>query len=133
MTLAKDNKVLWSDIQSIYSKLNNCQNKFSLTQTTAPSNPGVIKTNVVTDLKSHISSLTSSSFVNTSFVTNVNNISISTGDLLKTDPFNTMNTTLDEIYNINTCPDFNADFTCPYEPYSCFGSYDYNEYCNAYF
>ena len=144
MALSTGNKVAWADIQSIYTQLNNCQSKFGITKISAPSNPGVVKPNVVTNLKSFIFALSSSKYVSTSFVSSVFNLANPVaGDLLKADPFNTMKTSLTNVFNVcandsdftdySNDGDFNAFFSCSDQGYTCFGSSDFNEYCNAQF
>lgn len=101
MALSQGSKVTWADIQNIYSKLNSCQSKFSITQTAAPSNPGKCSPSTIADLKNFIFALSSSSYVGTSPVSPVFNLTTPTaGQLLKADPFNTMNTTLDTVSGI---------------------------------
>lgn len=108
MALSQGSAVTWTDIQSIYSKLNTCQSKFSITQTTAPSNPGKCSPTVISNLKTFIFALSGSSWVSTSFVSSVFNLSTpAAGDLLKADPFNTMTTTLNTVSNI--CINFSDD------------------------
>ena len=101
MALSKGSKVTWADIQSIYSKLNTCQSKFSISQTTIPDNPGKCSPSTISDLKNFIFALSSSSYVGTSPVSPVFNLTTPTaGELLKADPFNTMTTTLDTVSGI---------------------------------
>lgn len=55
----------------------------------------------MTDLKSFIFALSGSSWVNTSFVSPVFNLTNpTTGSLLSASPFSTMNSTLDTVFNI---------------------------------
>lgn len=103
MSLSKGNKVLWSDIQAIYSQLNNCQNKFSVTQTTAPTNPGRCSPQVVSDLKNFIFALSGNKYIGTSNVAAVFNLTTpQVGELLKADPFGTMTSTLSTVYDLCT-------------------------------
>lgn len=108
MALSSGNKVAWSDIQAIYTKLNNCQTKFSITTTAAPANPGKCTPETMTTLKNFIFAMSSNALIGTSNVSAVFNLANArTGDLLKADPFNTMSTTLDTVYNL--CVNF-SDF-----------------------
>lgn len=108
MALSSGNKVTWADIQAIYSKLNTCQTKFNITKTTAPSNPGKCSPTVISNLKTFIFALSTSSWVSTSFVSPVFNLTTPVpGDLLKATPFNTMTTSLNNVSNI--CINFSDD------------------------
>ena len=143
MATTTGNKLNWSDIQSIYTSLNNCQTKFGLSKTSIPSNPGVAKPSVVTNLKSAIFSLQSSKYVNSSFVSSVFNLSVPTvGSLIKPAPFDTMESALSTVYglcaNNSNFGNFgdNGNFgDFGQQGYSCFAdagcSSDF--YCNAQF
>lgn len=100
MTIAQGNKLLWSDIQNIYTQLNNCQTKFGITKSAIPTNPGAVKPTVVSNLKSLIVALDSSKYVSASDISAVNNLTVPTaGTLIKPAPFTTMTSTLNTVYN----------------------------------
>lgn len=100
MALSSNNTILWSDIQEIYTKLNNCQTKFGITKTTAPSKPGAIKPEIMTNLKSFIFALKNSNYVGTTPVAPVFNLTnVTTGSPIQSTPFETMNSTLDTVYS----------------------------------
>ena len=130
MATTTGEKINWSDIQSIYTSLRNCQSKFNLSQTAIPSNPGVIKPDVVTNLKTAIFGLRSSFYVannssGSSAVSSVFNLATPTvGSLIKPLPFDTMESALTTISNV--CAQ-DANFGdvgfCPFDSvqgYNCF-------------
>ena len=57
MSITSGSSVLWSDIQNLYTQLNSIKTTHGIATTTVPSNPGLTKPSVVTDLKSLIDAL----------------------------------------------------------------------------
>lgn len=136
MTLSAGNKALWSDITAIYTTLRNAQSKFGITQTTLPSNPGVMKPSTISNLKTAIVALSNSNYVSSSFVANTKAISIpAVGTLIKATPFSTMNTDVTNVFNVcafdssfnASCFGFSSDFCfscsdCDFQSFSFIGS-----------
>ena len=106
MATTTNEKVSWSDIQNIYTSLRSCQSKFGMSQTAIPSNPGVVKPEVVSNLKSAIFGLSSNSYVKknssaTSALSTVFNMANPTvGSLIKPAPFDTMESTLTTVSSV---------------------------------
>ena len=90
-----------------------------MSQTTIPTNPGKMTPSTISDLKSAIVAMANNTFVNSSFVSNTNQITIpAVGTLIKASPFSTMQTdanSLSEVCAFNSsCFNFSNDFcfTC---------------------
>lgn len=145
MATTRGDKVSWSDIQAIYSTLNDCQTKFGVSRTAAPANPGVCRPNVVQDLKTFIFALRNSTYVDSSFVSPVFNITVpAVGSLITPQPFDTMESTLNTVFNLcarltnfGNDGDFGrfGDFgdNGSKQGYTCFASNCSNDFCNARF
>lgn len=129
MTISSGNKILWSDIENLYTTLKTQQNKFGVTQSTTPSNPGLIKPTVVSDLKTAITDIyRTSSFVNFNHVKDVINMTVPTaGSLIQPNPFTTISSTLTTLNGITSDFCFSGDFGggCGHSSDNCFSTDSY--------
>ena len=109
MSIGAGNKILWSDIQAIYSQLNSVQTKFNITKTSTPSNPGVAKTTQFSSLRTAIFNLNNNSFIkNSGAITNFNMDVPSVGSLIDDQPFLNMQTALTKALNVCTFNNFDG-------------------------
>ena len=91
MALSKNNQIDWADIENIYTKLNTQRTRFGFTQKTVPSNQDVKSTpNDVISLKDSIEEM--KSHYRLSSVASTDSVETpSSGDLMVTNPFDTIN------------------------------------------
>lgn len=102
----KGDKVQWSDITALYTKLNTARTKFSFSTVTAPSNQG--KTALAQDVKTlsnFINEMQSNSFLGSIAASNVNP---AVGTLMYPSFLDTLETTINNIQN--TCTFGNSSF-----------------------
>lgn len=128
MALSSGNKVLWSDIQTIYNNLNSAKSRLSQSAVAVPANPGSTIPAQVSALKTAIESCNANSYINAAG-THVTGITVpGSGTLLYPGIFNTMQDTITKINN--TCLHNAAFYTNNhgFGSFSChgFGSFDVN-------
>ena len=102
----KGDKVQWSDITALYTKLNTARTKFSFSTVTAPNNQG--KTALAQDVKTlsnFINEMQSNSFLGSIAASNVNP---AVGTLMYPSFLDTLETTINNIQN--TCTFGNSSF-----------------------
>ena len=109
MSISKDYKISWSDIEDIYKYLNNVKTKFTITPLTLiPENKKTkIKTENIEDLKNSIESLSTNAYIGSKAITNLNIPNKKTK--IKPLEFSQLNNILKEINQI--CPENTVDHT----------------------
>lgn len=113
MSIAEGSILLWSDIKQIYTDTNKQRKRWSVSAITVPENPGLVKPNVVSTLKSAIEDLKSTS---AGSIANTGIKVPSTGQLIEPDPFLLMQKTLKNLaaanvsFNSNFNSSFNSNF-----------------------
>lgn len=101
--------VQWSDVQNLYTQTNTQRSRWGLGAVTVPGNPGLTLPSQVQALKTAIEDLKTTSAGNTA---NTGVTVPARGDLLKPDPFNRMQNTLNNLAaaNANFNSSFNSNF-----------------------
>ena len=106
MAISENNKVLWSDIESLFTNLNTARKKFSMSTVTVPSNQNTTaKAETVNDLKDLIEAMSSSPYIGSAASTGV--VDLTAGQLIEPEPLNILSNKITEIQNI--CA-FNSSF-----------------------
>ena len=102
MALSTGNKVLWSDISSLFTRLNTQRTKFGYSTVTQSSlQNSLAKPAVISDLKSYIQGMTSNTFAATA-ASRYSEITVpTTATLLKPQSLNTVSSILTDLEN--TC------------------------------
>ena len=96
MSLSTGNKSLWEDIKSLYSTLNTERTRFGYTTVAVPEYQNVkMDFSQITNLKDAIEIMSSHENLGSIAITNMP--SSSSGDLITTAPFSTLQTTLNNI------------------------------------
>ena len=109
MALSAGNKVVWSDIQTIYNNLNTARQHCSIATVTVPSNPGKTVPSTVQSLKDAIEACRSNSYVSRAGTWSTGVTVPSRGSLLYSDIFTRMSTTVENIRR--TCMHNSANFS----------------------
>lgn len=107
MALGRNNQIDWADIENIYTKLNTERTRFGFTQKTIPSNQNVTSNpNDVISLKDSIEEM--KSHYRLSSVASTDSVETpSSGDLMVTNPFDTINSI---VTNITNTPTYGANY-----------------------
>ena len=109
MALSAGNKVVWSDIQTIYNNLNTARQHCSIATVTVPGNPGQTVPSTVQSLKDAIEACRSNSYVSSAGTWRTDVTVPSRGSLLYSDIFTRMSTTVENIRR--TCMHNSANFS----------------------
>lgn len=107
--MIQTNNILdWSDIQSIYSNLNQARQKFGFANIGIPDNTNLLVTLAqLTELKNQVESLSSHSLIGSTANTGITMPAI--GQLIKPIEYTRINSTIENIKN--TCINFAADYS----------------------
>lgn len=98
MSISQGSKLSWSDIQNIYTSLNEERDRFGYDKVRVPSNPGRVTPTAVSNLKTAIEELKNNKYVGNTANTKVT--VPSTGTLIYPLPFTTMSNTINKIADV---------------------------------
>lgn len=87
----------WSDVQSLYTRLNTARQKFSMSTVSVPGNPGTMSPTQVTALKNAVEAMSSNQYVSSTANTGITVPAV--GTLIYPDIFNSMSNTITNIQN----------------------------------
>ena len=97
MAFSTGSTASWSDVQSLYTRLNTARKKFSISTVSVPGNPGTMTPAQVTALKKAIEAMSSNKYVSDTAKTGIT--VPAAGTLIYPDIFKTMSTTITNIQN----------------------------------
>lgn len=125
MALSTGNTAIWSDIQSLYTRLNTERTRFGFSTVTVPGNPGTMVPKNISDLNTKVNEMSSNGYLTSVAITNVT--VPSSGTLIKANPYTQISDTITKISGV--CPfcswgDFSCDGFCSWGDFSC------NGYCS---
>lgn len=97
MAFSTGSAAVWSDVQSLYTRLNTARQKFSIATVSVPGNPGTMSPTQVTALKNAIEAMSSNKYVSTTANTGITVPAV--GTLIYPNIFNSMSNTITNIQN----------------------------------
>lgn len=122
MALSTGNTAIWSDIQSLYTRLNTERTRFGFSTVTVPGNPGTMVPKNISDLNTKVNEMSSNGYLTSVAITNVT--VPSSGTLIKANPYTQISNTITKISGV--CPfcswgDFSCNGYCSWGDDSCNG------------
>ena len=122
MALSTGNTAIWSDIQSLYTRLNTQRTRFGFSTVTVPGNPGTMVPKNISDLNTKVNEMRSNGYLTSVAITNVT--VPSSGTLIKANPYTQISDTITKISGV--CPfcswgDFSCNGYCSWGDDSCNG------------
>lgn len=122
MALSTGNTAIWSDIQSLYTRLNTQRTRFGFSTVTVPGNPGTMVPKNISDLNTKVNEMSSNGYLTSVAITNVT--VPSSGTLIKANPYTQISDTITKISGV--CPfcswgDFSCNGYCSWGDDSCNG------------
>lgn len=122
MALSTGNTAIWSDIQSLYTRLNTERTRFGFSTVTVPGNPGAMVPKNISDLNTKVNEMSSNGYLTSVAITNVT--VPSSGTLIKANPYTQISNTITKISGV--CPfcswgDFSCNGYCSWGDDSCNG------------
>lgn len=122
MALSTGNTAIWSDIQSLYTRLNTERTRFGFSKVTVPGNPGTMVPKNISDLNTKVNEMSSNGYLTSVAITNVT--VPSSGTLIKANPYTQISDTITKISGV--CPfcswgDFSCNGYCSWGDDSCNG------------
>ena len=141
MALSTGNTAIWSDIQSLYTRLNTERTRFGFSTVTVPNNPGTMVPQNIADLNTKVNEMSSNGYLTSVAITNVT--IPSSGSLIKANPYTEISDTITKISEVcNFCSwgDFSCNGFCSWADFSCngfcswsncsWGNYSNNPFCS---
>ena len=123
MALTEGSSVQWADVQELYNQANIQRARWKLKAVTVPDNPGTTMPSQVQELKNTIEDLSTTT---AGQIANTGVTVPARGDLLETNPFNLMETTLGKLAAANAS--FNSSFRSSF--FASFNSSHRGSFCS---
>ena len=128
MAISTNNKLSWTDIQTLYNNLNTARTKFGFSTVTVPSNPGIAKPSQIETLNSYVNNMSSNKYLTNVAATGVTVPKV--GTLIYPLEFTKIKTTIDKIQNTCAFDSFDSSFHASF--YSSNNGFGFNSSNNGF-